>query len=77
MHTHNGLCVQDSWVHVSTIHHADPVLLEAFSDFLQHTVLFVIKRLCLIILQDLAPCADKSTSFMPKSSLVTFINMSP
>lgn len=75
--THNGLCVQDSWVHVATIHHANPVLLEAVSDFLQHNVLFVIKSLCLMILQDLASCADKSTSFMPKSSLVIFRNMSP
>lgn len=56
--THNRLCVQDSWVHVAATHHISSVLADAFTDFLQHTVLCVVKRLWLITLQNLASCAD-------------------
>lgn len=57
MHTHNGLYMHSSWVNITAIYYVPPVLPDAFTDFLQDTVLFIIKKVWLSFLNNLAACA--------------------
>jgi len=49
--------MHSSWVNITAIYYVSPVLADAFTDFLQDTVLFIIKKVWLIFLNNLAACA--------------------